>query len=208
MDDGGKGPTMTLKVDTQKLRSEISEKYTEVAKDPSKIHHFHTGRFQAERLAYASDILQNFPDQVIEPFAGVGNPFALGEIMAGETVLDVGSGGGFDSLIAAQKVGTQGKVIGVDMTEAMLAKARENAELMGATQAEFRQGVVESLPVDSESVDVVISNGVINLCPDKAAVYSEIFRVLRPGGRIMIADIVVQKEVPQGAKEDIDLWTG
>ena len=199
---------MALALDTTKLRKEIAQKFAEVAVNPSAAHHFHTGRKLADRLAYPAEVLDRLPEGAIAPFAGVGNPFAIGEIAAGETVLDVGSGGGFDCLVAAQKVGPAGKVIGVDMTEEMLAKARDNARLMGAGQVEFRQGLAEALPVEEESVDVVISNGVVNLCPDKRAVYREIFRVLRPGGRLMMADIVVQKEVPDAAKEDVDLWTG
>ena len=199
---------MALALDTTRLRKEISQKFAAVAADPSGAHHFHTGRKLAERLGYPAEVLDRLPEEAIDPFAGVGNPFAIGEIAAGETVLDVGSGAGVDCLVAAQKVGPAGKVIGVDMTEAMLAKARENARLAGVGQVEFRHGLTEKLPAGNESADVVISNGVINLCPDKRAVYREIFRVLRPGGRLMMADIVVQREVPDAAKEDVDLWTG
>ena len=200
--------TMALALDTTRLRKEISQKFAAVAADPSGAHHFHTGRKLAERLGYPAEVLDRLPEETIAPFAGVGNPFAIGEIAAGETVLDVGSGAGVDCLVAAQKVGPAGKVIGVDMTEAMLAKARRNARLAGMGQVEFRHGLAEKLPAEDESADVVISNGVINLCPDKRAVYREIFRVLRPGGRLMMADIVVQREVPDAAKEDVDLWTG
>ena len=199
---------MALALDISKLRNDIHEKYAKVAADPSASHHFHTGRPLAERLAYPSEVLDHFPEQVIATFAGVGNPFAIGEIRPGETVLDVGCGAGFDCMVASEKVGPTGKVIGVDMTEEMLAKARGNAELMGAEQVEFRSGLAEAIPVEDGSVDVVISNGVVNLCPDKPAVYREMYRVLRPGGRLMMADVVVQREVPDAAKEDVDLWTG
>jgi len=198
----------TVPVDVDTLRCAIQEKYTEVAIDPKKSFHFHTGRFAAARFAYDSEAVEGMPDSAVESFAGVGNPFSLGPIHEGETVLDVGSGGGFDSFIAAGKVGTKGKVIGVDMTDEMLDKARGNARLVGMNNVEFRKGYAEDLPLPDQSVDVVISNGVINLCPDKTRVFQEIRRVLKPGGRLMIADIVVQKTVPDAAKENIDLWTG
>lgn len=197
-----------VQIDVARLRSEVQAKYTEVAATPGKGFHFHVGRPLAKMLRYPEDIVASLPDAVVESFAGVGNPFSVGTLPEGATVLDVGSGGGFDSIIAARMVGPGGRVIGVDMTPAMLKKARANAELLGLTNLEFRQGLAEELPVSDHSIDVVISNGVINLCPDKARVYREIYRVLRPGGRLQIADVVVQKPVPEDAKEDIDLWTG
>jgi ubiquinone/menaquinone biosynthesis C-methylase UbiE len=148
------------------------------------------------------------PDQVVESFAGVGNPFALGPLQPGETVVEVGSGAGLDAILAARQVGPTGRVIGIDMTPAMLEKARANAALAGLHNVEFRQGLAEQLPLPDACANVVISNGVINLCPDKLAVYRELYRVLEPGGRIQIADIIVHEAIPQDAKDDISLWTG
>ena len=197
-----------LHLDVDVLRRAIQEEYKEVATCPTKGFHFHTGRPLAERLGYSPEEIDAVPERAVESFAGVGNPFVFGRLQPGETVLDVGSGAGFDSLIAARQVGPGGRVIGVDMTDAMLEKAWAGARVAGLEHVEFRKGLAEELPLDDASVDVVISNGVINLCPDKEVVYWELFRVLKPGGRLQIADIIVQKEVPQGAKEDIDLWTG
>jgi len=159
-------------------------------------------------LGYDATLLDGLPFGTVESFAGTGNPFSMGNLKPGEMVLDIGSGAGFDSLIAARQVAPDGKVIGVDMTDAMLEKAAEGARKMDLTNVEFRKGFAEELPVEDESVDVVISNGVINLCPDKEAVMREVHRVLRPWGRFQIADIVVHKEVPQSAKDNIDLWSG
>ena len=192
---------------TEVLRKEVQEKYAEVAVNPDQTFHFHHGRPLAEILGYAMDQVDAMPPQAVESFAGVGNPFSLGAIQLGETVLDVGSGGGFDSFIAGQAVGPGGKVIGVDMTEAMLDNARGTAKQMGQEQVEFRQGFVEDMPVPDGSIDVVISNGVINLCPDKYEAFEEVFRTLKPGGRLYLADIVVHKPVPDAAKENVDLWT-
>lgn len=198
----------SLTIDLTSLRAAIQAEYTEVATRPTTGFHFHTGRFLARRLGYPEDALRALPDQVIESFAGVGNPFALGPLQSGETVVDVGSGAGFDTLLAARQIGPGGRAIGVDMTESMLAKARSNAKLLGLGNVEFRHGFAEELPLPDASIDIVISNGVINLCPDKAAVYREIYRVLKPGGRLQIADIVVRRSVPEDARQDIDLWTG
>ncbi len=195
-------------LDLNLLRSAIQEEYAEVAAVPDKGFHFHTGRFLADRLGYPSERVAALPDSVVESFAGVGNPFSWGNPVPGECVLDLGSGAGFDALQAAAMVGPTGRVVGVDMTPAMLAKARNNAALLGLTNVEFREGHLEALPVDDASVDVVISNGVINLCPDKETVLAEAFRALKPGGRMQIADIIVAKAVPDGAKHDIALWTG
>jgi SAM-dependent methyltransferase len=195
-------------LDLDQLRSAIQDEYTEVASCPWKGFHFHTGRFLADRLGYPTERVESLPDSVIESFAGVGNPFSWGDLAPAETVLDLGSGAGFDALLAAQMVGSDGRVIGIDMTPAMLGKARDNAQLLGLGNIEFREGFLEALPVETESVDVVISNGVINLCPDKATVLAEAYRVLKPGGRLQIADIIVGKAVPDGAKQDIALWTG
>jgi SAM-dependent methyltransferase len=193
-------------VDAEELRCLISDKYTEVAKTPEKGFHFHTGKPLAMMLGYAEATVDTLPSGTVESFAGTGNPFSMGDLHFGETVLDIGCGAGFDSLIAARQVGAAGRVISVDMTPAMLEKATVGAREAGLDNIDFREGLAEALPVENESVDVVISNGVINLCPDKMAAMQEINRVLKPGGRIQIGDIVVHKEVPEDAKADIDLW--
>lgn len=195
-------------VDVDRLRAEIKLKYRDVATDPTKGFHFHVGRPLAKMLDYPTDVVDALPDRVVESFAGVNNPFSMGELKRGMRVLDIGSGSGFDSILAAQMVGPTGHVIGVDMTPEMRAKATANAKLLGLENLEFRDGLAENLPLADESVDVVISNGAINLCPDKLLVYREIHRVLKPGGRIQIADVVVQKPLPDDAVADIDLWTG
>jgi arsenite methyltransferase len=198
----------SVSLDIGLLRTAIQEEYGDVAACPLKGFHFHTGRFLARRLGYPAARVDPLPDAVVESFAGVGNPFSWGELHAGETVVDLGSGAGFDALLAATMVGATGSVIGVDMTPAMLAKARANADRLGLTNVEFREGYLEELPLPDASADVVISNGVINLCPDKATVLAEAYRVLEPGGRLQMADIVVTRAVPDDAKEDVALWTG
>lgn len=200
--------TVAIALDTTLLRSAIKEEYAEVAASPLKGFHFHTGRFLAARLGYPARRIDPLPDPVVESFAGVGNPFSWGDLCVGETVVDLGSGAGLDALQAARMVGPTGRVIGVDMTPAMVVKARRNADLLGLANAEFRQGYLEDLPVPDAAADVVISNGVLNLCPDKETVLAEAYRVLKPGGRLQIADIVVAKAVPDDAKQDIQLWTG
>jgi arsenite methyltransferase len=193
-------------VDAEELRCLISDKYTEVAKTPEKGFHFHTGKPLAMMLGYPEETVDALPSGTVESFAGTGNPFSMGDMHSGETVLDVGCGAGFDTIIAARQIGLSGRVISVDMTPAMLEKAQVGARQAGAGNIDFRNGLAEALPVEDESVDVVISNGVINLCPDKMAAMQEIYRTLKPGGRIQIGDIVVHKEVPEDAKSDIDLW--
>jgi arsenite methyltransferase len=195
-------------LDVEVLREAIQEEYAEVAANPQKGFHFHTGRPLARMLEYADEWLEGLPESSIESFAGTGNPFSLGEIQRGERVVDVGCGAGIDSLIAAKQVGSEGCVIGVDMTRSMLEKARHAAEEMGFANVEFREGYAEALPVEDGWTDVVISNGVLNLMPDKAAALEEMSRVLKPGGRLQIGDILVQKAVPESAKRKIDLWTG
>jgi len=195
-------------LDQEALRCEIRKEYAEVATHPSRGFHFHTGRPLARMLGYSEAWLEHVPEPSIESFAGTGNPFSIGAIAPGEHVMDVGSGGGIDSLIAAWKTGESGRVVGVDMTPEMLARARSSAVTAGATNVEFREGHAELLPVEDGWADVVISNGVVNLCPDKLQVFREMHRVLRPGGRIQIGDIVVQKAVPDSAKRDIELWKG
>jgi arsenite methyltransferase len=196
-----------LKINVSELRAAVQEEYAEVATYPTKGFHFHTGRVLAHKLGYP-EIVEMLPDSVVESFAGVGNPLRFGALEPGATVLDLGSGAGLDSILAAKQVGPTGRVIGVDVTPAMLEKARVNAQRVGLPNIEFRPGYAEALPVDAESIDVVISNGVINLCPDKLAVFRELFRVLKPGGRLQFADITVARAVPSDAKEDISLWTG
>jgi SAM-dependent methyltransferase len=199
---------LTLKVDITQLRGAIQAEYAEVATTPQKGFHFHTGRPLARMLGYPAAETDPLPESVIESFAGVANPFIFGSLQPGETVVELGSGAGFDAVLAARQVRPTGRVIGVDMTPAMLEKARANATALGLENLEFRQGYLEELPIEDATADVVISNGVINLSPDKEAVFGEIARILKPGGRIQIADIVVQQAVPDAAKENIDLWTG
>jgi arsenite methyltransferase len=194
-------------VDAESLREEVKNKYREVAIDPHGTHHFHTGRYLAKHLGYEEDLVDSLPDVAVESFAGVANPFSLRPLTSGEHVVDVGSGAGFDSFVAAHQVGPAGKIIGVDMTEEMLAKSRSTVAKLGMTHVEFREGLAERLPVESGWADVVISNGVINLCADKRATFSEIYRVLRPGGRLQFADIANGKPVPASAIRNIDLWT-
>lgn len=193
-------------VDT--LRAEVKKEYAVVANDPDQGFHFHTGRRIAELLDYDPELLNQFPEKVIESFAGTGNVFKLGEMKPGEYILDIGCGAGLDCLIAAKMVGDEGKVIGVDMTAEMISKARQNAAESGVGNVEFIEDYSEQLPVPTEWADVVISNGAINLSPGKDSVFGEIFRVLKPGGRLQIADILVQKPVPTSARNNLDLWAG
>jgi arsenite methyltransferase len=196
-----------LDVDT--LRQAIQEEYAEVASHPEKGFHFHTGRPLALKLEYLEEWLEGIPESCIESFAGTGNPFSLGELRCGERIVDVGCGAGIDSLIAAKKVGSEGRVIGVDMTPSMLDKARRAAKEAGlANVVEFREGYAEALPVDDGWADAVICNGVLNLMLDKGAALEEMSRVLKPRGRLQIGDILVQKAVPESAKRKIELWTG
>ncbi len=216
----------------EELRAAVREEYATVALNPDQGFHFHTGRRLAHMLGYRAEWLENIPEASIESFAGTGNPFSLGALRPGERVVDVGSGAGLDSLIAARMVGPTGRVIGVDMTPAMLDKARRAAAQAGLDNVEFREGYAEALPVPDGWADVVISNGVLNLMPDKSVALAEMARVLRspglvsgrspglvsgrtsdpapakPAGRLQIADILVQKAVPESAKRKIDLWTG
>ena len=195
-------------LDVEVLREAIQAEYAEVAANPQKGFHFHTGRPLARMLEYAEEWLIGIPESSVESFAGTGNPFSLGELRPGERVADVGCGAGIDSLIAAKKVRPDGRVIGVDMTPFMLEKARRAAVEMGLANVEFREGYAEALPVEDSWADVVISNGVLNLMPDKAAALEEMSRVLKPEGRLQIGDILVRKAVPESAKRKIDLWTG
>ena len=195
-------------VDVDTLRNEVREKYRAVAVDPDATYHFHTGRPLAIRLGYDPAIVDQLPDRAVESFAGVGNPFSLRTLREGERVVDVGSGAGFDSFVAAHHVGPDGFVVGVDMTDEMLTKSRATSELLGLSHVEFRHGLAEALPVEDGWADAVISNGVINLCADKRAVFDEIHRVLRPGGVLQFADIANGRTVPPEVMRDVDLWTG
>lgn len=195
-------------LDVDQLREAIREEYAAVATNPEQGFHFHTGRPLARLLGYADDWLAGIPEPTIASLAGTGNPFSLGRLAPGERVVDVGCGAGIDTLIASKMIGPEGRAIGVDMTPAMVEKARYGAEAMGATNVSFREGLAEALPVDDEWADVIISNGVMNLFPDKLAGLREMARVLRPGGRLQIGDILVQKPVGEGGKRNIDLWKG
>ncbi len=194
-------------LDVGLLKSEIKKTYASVSQEPEKDFVFPTGRAWAEDLDYPPE-LANVPDGSADSFAGVANPFSLGRLEQGEQVVDLGCGAGTDTLIAAQMVGAEGHVTGVDMTPEMLARARASAERMGLGNVDLIEGEIESLPVEDASVDVVISNGVIDLVPDKDAVFAEIARVLKPGGRIQIADVTIQNPVSEAGRRDIDLWTG
>lgn len=196
------------KVDRDELRARISDKYRDVAMNPALGFHFHTGAPLAKMLGYPDEVVARLPEGTVASFAGTGNPFLFGDLLAGETVVDIGCGAGFDSLTAAGHVGPDGCVFSVDMTEEMRAKTLTGATQMGLLNVEVLEGFAESLPVSDGIADVVISNGVINLCPDKQAVFREMFRVLKPGGRIQVGDILVHREVPQDARDDIDLWSG
>ena len=196
-----------VEIDVELLKSEIKRTYASVSEEPEREFVFPTGRAWAEDLGYPPE-LAHVPDSAVESFAGVANPFSLGRLEPGEHVLDLGCGAGTDSLVAAQMVGEQGHVTGIDMTPQMLAKARAAAAEMGAANVEFIESEAERLPFPDGSFEIVISNGVIDLIPDKDAVFAEIFRVLTPSGRIQIADVTIQNPVSAEGRRDIDLWTG
>jgi arsenite methyltransferase len=195
-------------LDVEVLKSEIKKTYASVSQEPEKDFVFPTGRSWAADLGYPEDLLGRVPETAAESFAGVANPFSLGNLEPGERVLDLGCGAGTDSLVAAQMVGPEGGVSGIDMTPEMLSKARRAAEEMGAQNVEFLEGEAERLSFPDESFDVVISNGVIDLVPDKDAVFSELHRVLKPGGRVQLADVTIQNPVSEEGRRNIDLWTG
>jgi SAM-dependent methyltransferase len=200
--------TVHAPIDVDVLRDEIRRTYTDVSTDQAGQFVFPTGRAWAQELGYPEPELSRVPDATVESFAGVANHFTLGRPGPGDVVLDLGCGAGTDLLIAAQMAGSRGRAIGIDMTRSMLQLARESAQAMGLDTVELREGLVEDLPLPDASVDVVISNGVIDLVVDKEAVIAEIDRVLRPGGRLQIADVVIHKEVSEDARTRIDLWTG
>ena len=197
-----------MPLDSVLLRQEIEKVYSEVVRDPKKGYHFHTGpEYAAERLGYSRAELAELPDSVTAPFAGVGNQLAMGLPKPGETVVDIGAGSGLDTFLAAKAVGRTGRVIAVDMTDAMIERGRANVALTGVTQIEYAKGLAEALPVEDATADLVISNGVINLSPEKDRVFGEAHRVLKRGGRLQLADIVVHKEIPAAAREDVSIWT-
>jgi SAM-dependent methyltransferase len=201
------GLSLDVGIDVGLLKSEIRKTYASVSQEPEKDFIFPTGRAWAEDLGYPEELSQ-VPDFVAESFAGVANPFSLGRLGPGERVFDLGCGAGTDSLVASLMVGPGGSVTGIDMTPEMLGKARAGAEELGAANATFVEGEAERLPFEDASFDVVISNGVIDLIPDKDAVFGEIHRVLVPGGRIQIADVTIQQPVSDEGRRNIDLWTG
>jgi arsenite methyltransferase len=201
--------TCPVNLDTRKLREEIQSIYARVAADPSGDFHFHRGpAYAAEFLKYGRAALDQLPQQSTASFAGVANPHRIDRIGEAETVVDIGCGAGMDLLLAAKSVGPKGQAIGIDMTESMREKALDAARIAGLENVELRLGDAMALPLDDESVDVVISNGVLNLVPDKSVAYSEVFRILKPGGRFLYGDIVVRSELSESIRRDIDLWTG
>jgi len=196
-------------LDTLRLRAEIQSIYARVATEPSGSFHFHRGpAYAAEMLGYDLDALAALPADTTSSFAGVANPHRLAPMPPGATVVDIGCGAGMDLLLAAEAVGPGGRVIGVDMTDAMAQRARTGARAIGLDNVEVRLGDALSLPVDAESVDFVISNGVLNLTPDKQQAFGEVFRILKPGGQFLYGDIVVANELSESIRRDIDLWTG
>ena len=190
------------------LRVAIKEEYDLVAVNPEKGFHFHTGQRVLDIHDYDPELYQGLPEENKQSVAGTGNPFLAGDINSGETVVDIGSGSGFDALIAAKLVGSDGHVVGIDMTDSMLEKARTGAEKMGYDHLEFKAAYMEDLPFPDEYADVVISNGVLNLTLNKEKTLQEWFRIMKPGGRLQFGDITVNREIPESALRDIDLWTG
>jgi len=198
-----------INLDRERLKAEVRATYAQVAQNPEGDFHFHRGpKYAAEFLGYDLAELRALPATATAPFAGVGNPFLMEQLPDGATVIDLGSGAGMDCLLAGRRVGSAGRVIGIDMTDAMLDRARRGATEARLAQVRFEKADITALPVQPESVDIVISNGVINLLPDKTGVFSELYRVVRPGGRLQFADIVIETELSEDARNNIDLWTG
>jgi arsenite methyltransferase len=201
--------TCPVDLDTRMLRSEISSIYGRVAVEPTAEFHFHRGpAYAAEFLGYDARELASLPPECSASFAGVSNPLAIGPIQSGETVVDIGCGAGMDLLLAARRVGPEGRAIGVDMTDTMIERARSSAAAAGLKQVEIRNGDATAIPVSSGSVDVVISNGVLNLVPEKELGFAEIVRILKPGGRLYLGDIALDVELSENIRRNIDLWTG
>ena len=201
--------TCPLQLDVSHLKQEVRRTYASVAANPHGEFHFHRGpEYAARMLGYDAAELEVLPKRATSAFAGVGNPFDMGSLPVGARVVDIGSGAGMDCLLAGRRVGRTGTVVGVDMTDEMLERARQAADEAGLTQVGFEKAEIEALPFESASVDVVLSNGVFNLVPDKEALFRELYRVVRPGGRLQFADIVVGVELSEAARNDIDLWTG
>ncbi len=198
-----------MNFDKDKLKSEVRLTYTQVAEDPAGDYHFHRGAdYAAKHLGYDLAALNALPLAATEVFCGMGNPFKMGALERGATVIDIGSGGGMDCMLAAKQVGPSGTVIGIDMTDAMLERSSGAARAAGLVNIRFEKADMNRLPLADESVDVVISNGVINLAPDKEAVFAELFRVVKPGGRLQFADIIMKSDLSEDARNNIDLWTG
>jgi arsenite methyltransferase len=201
--------TCPIDLDTIKLRQEIQSIYARVATDPSGAYHFHRGpAYAAELLGYDAEALAAIPLGSSESFAGVANPHRIAPLRSGARVVDIGCGAGMDLLLAATAVGPTGRAIGVDMTEAMAERARAGATALGFDHVEVRVGDALDLPIESDSIDAVLSNGVLNLTPDKLKAYSEVFRVLKPGGEFLYGDIVLGADLDESSRRDIDLWTG
>lgn len=198
----------TPKISLDELRNNVKKEYANVALDPQRGYHFHTGREALKRIGYDEALYETIPEENIVSFAGTGNPFMLGSINTGETVVDIGSGSGLDSLVASNMVGPDGRVVGIDMTYEMRQKATAGAQKMGAENVEFREGIAEELPLQDGFADVVISNGVLNLTVNKVNTLREWARILKPGGRLYLGDIILNRELPEAALGDISLWTG
>lgn len=198
--------TTIATLDTAALEQKVKAMYRAVAEDPDGEFHFEMGRALAQRLGYAPDELDRIPAEAIRSFAGVGCYFDLAEAKAGQAVVDLGSGSGMDSFIAGLRVGPSGRVIGIDMTDEQLAKARRLAASGGWPQLSFRKAYIQATGLDEACCDLVISNGVINLAPDKREVFREAARILRPGGRLALADIVTETQLPEGITCDATLW--
>lgn len=195
--------------DVARLKEEVRQTYASVAREPGGEFHFHRGpEYAARLLGYNLAELQSLPNGATAPFAGVGNPFLMAPIDEGSSVLDVGSGAGMDCLLAGRRVGKRGSVLGVDMTDEMLERARAGAREMDLAHVRFEKGDINRLPLDAQSIDVVISNGVFNLSPAKTELFEELYRVVKPGGRLQFADITLEAELSEATRNDIDLWTG
>ena len=195
--------------DKARLESEVRATYSQVAENPHGEFHFHRGpEYAARLLGYDLEELRRLPDTATAPFAGVGNPFRMQALEPGSSVADLGSGAGMDCLLAARRVGKNGSVVGVDMTDAMLARSRKAAAVADVSHVRFEKGDLAEMPLETASIDVVISNGVFNLAPDKTKVFAELYRIVKPGGRVQFADIVIGKELSEDARNNIDLWTG